>query len=105
MQERGVRRFQTKRVITHRVRQWHVAIGIGWEELRKEAGRFAKRSPFDCGCPGCSLCHPHRAEPTGPYYLRRVDRVNRIVDAELPELIKEAVEDTGIRRIAWTRLP
>lgn len=82
MQDRGERRFQTKRITKQRVRQWHAVSQTELSEAWQQSGRFNKQSPFDCGHPACSLCHPHKSNPTGKYHLRRADRINRIVDRE-----------------------
>ena len=82
MQDRGVRRIQTKRVIKKRVRAYAIASRGEAGDVLREPGRFAKRSPFDCGRPGCTMCHPHKANPTGSYALRKADRLNRTDDRE-----------------------
>jgi hypothetical protein len=82
MQDRGVRRIQTKRIINKRVREFTIAAKGDAGEVLLEPGRFAKRSPFDCGRPGCRMCHPHKANPTGSYALRKADRLNRTDDRQ-----------------------
>jgi hypothetical protein len=79
-------------------RRYHLYKGF-FTNGTKERGRFRKQDPFDCGNPGCLMCHGEKVFSRPSV----ADERQRFADEDMIDELSASLPETALRRVRTSR--